>query len=131
MGEQSQDTTYCHGHKRLLTMTSLFILDGRKDRTLSMEDNRRKVIIEEHISLFYIGLPYVRDSPVRAGVRLVSRFSKCPDLCQECDERNLVVIEFIREADVIPPVKENSLLSLFKSTVDERMVDSHPDPYSN
>ncbi|GBM59146.1 hypothetical protein AVEN_255680-1 [Araneus ventricosus] len=25
--------------------------DGRKDRTLSMEDNRRKVIIEEHISL--------------------------------------------------------------------------------
>ncbi|GBM15039.1 hypothetical protein AVEN_266925-1 [Araneus ventricosus] len=26
-------------------------LDGRKDRTLSMEDNRRKVIIEEHISL--------------------------------------------------------------------------------
>ncbi|GBM59213.1 hypothetical protein AVEN_158736-1 [Araneus ventricosus] len=24
--------------------------DGRKDRTLSMEDNRRKVIIEEHIS---------------------------------------------------------------------------------
>ncbi|GBM17638.1 hypothetical protein AVEN_202807-1 [Araneus ventricosus] len=26
-------------------------LDGRKGRTLSMEDNRRKVIIEEHISL--------------------------------------------------------------------------------
>ncbi|GBO07535.1 hypothetical protein AVEN_105756-1 [Araneus ventricosus] len=26
-------------------------LVGRKDRTLSMEDNRRKVIIEEHISL--------------------------------------------------------------------------------
>ncbi|GBM14573.1 Down syndrome cell adhesion molecule-like protein Dscam2 [Araneus ventricosus] len=26
--------------------------DGRKDRTLSMEDNRRKVIIEEHISLY-------------------------------------------------------------------------------
>ncbi|GBO29750.1 hypothetical protein AVEN_73166-1 [Araneus ventricosus] len=26
-------------------------LDGRKDRTLPMEDNRRKVIIEEHISL--------------------------------------------------------------------------------
>ncbi|GBM52342.1 hypothetical protein AVEN_229571-1 [Araneus ventricosus] len=26
-------------------------LDGRKDRTLSMEDNRRKVIIEEDISL--------------------------------------------------------------------------------
>ncbi|GBM13509.1 hypothetical protein AVEN_82781-1 [Araneus ventricosus] len=25
--------------------------DGRKDRILSMEDNRRKVIIEEHISL--------------------------------------------------------------------------------
>ncbi|GBM31902.1 hypothetical protein AVEN_183300-1 [Araneus ventricosus] len=25
--------------------------DGRNDRTLSMEDNRRKVIIEEHISL--------------------------------------------------------------------------------
>ncbi|GBM43302.1 hypothetical protein AVEN_220830-1 [Araneus ventricosus] len=25
--------------------------DGRKDRTLSMDDNRRKVIIEEHISL--------------------------------------------------------------------------------
>ncbi|GBM88709.1 hypothetical protein AVEN_204005-1 [Araneus ventricosus] len=25
--------------------------DGRKDRTLSMEDNRKKVIIEEHISL--------------------------------------------------------------------------------
>ncbi|GBM94466.1 hypothetical protein AVEN_274004-1 [Araneus ventricosus] len=25
--------------------------DGRKDKTLSMEDNRRKVIIEEHISL--------------------------------------------------------------------------------
>ncbi|GBM55517.1 hypothetical protein AVEN_164412-1 [Araneus ventricosus] len=25
--------------------------DGRKDRTLSMEDNRRKAIIEEHISL--------------------------------------------------------------------------------
>ncbi|GBO24411.1 hypothetical protein AVEN_198870-1 [Araneus ventricosus] len=25
--------------------------DGRKDRTLSMEDNRRKVIIEEHVSL--------------------------------------------------------------------------------
>ncbi|GBM22829.1 hypothetical protein AVEN_238528-1, partial [Araneus ventricosus] len=25
--------------------------DGRKDRTLSTEDNRRKVIIEEHISL--------------------------------------------------------------------------------
>ncbi|GBL75920.1 hypothetical protein AVEN_234254-1 [Araneus ventricosus] len=25
--------------------------DGRKDRTLSMEDNRRKVITEEHISL--------------------------------------------------------------------------------
>ncbi|GBO24241.1 hypothetical protein AVEN_212735-1, partial [Araneus ventricosus] len=25
--------------------------DGRKDRTLSMEDNRSKVIIEEHISL--------------------------------------------------------------------------------
>ncbi|GBM66020.1 hypothetical protein AVEN_223154-1, partial [Araneus ventricosus] len=25
--------------------------DGRKDRTLSIEDNRRKVIIEEHISL--------------------------------------------------------------------------------
>ncbi|GBM01614.1 hypothetical protein AVEN_60027-1 [Araneus ventricosus] len=26
-------------------------LDGRKDRTLSMEDNRRKVITKEHISL--------------------------------------------------------------------------------
>ncbi|GBN05272.1 hypothetical protein AVEN_74393-1, partial [Araneus ventricosus] len=26
-------------------------LDGRKDRTLSMEDNIRKVIIEEHVSL--------------------------------------------------------------------------------
>ncbi|GBN54137.1 hypothetical protein AVEN_53878-1, partial [Araneus ventricosus] len=25
--------------------------DGRKDRTLTMEDNRRKVILEEHISL--------------------------------------------------------------------------------
>ncbi|GBO18863.1 hypothetical protein AVEN_58835-1 [Araneus ventricosus] len=25
--------------------------DGRKGRTLSMEDNRRKVIIEEHLSL--------------------------------------------------------------------------------
>ncbi|GBM77510.1 hypothetical protein AVEN_234710-1 [Araneus ventricosus] len=28
-----------------------FHFDGRKDRTLSMEDNRRKVIIEEHVSL--------------------------------------------------------------------------------
>ncbi|GBO05683.1 hypothetical protein AVEN_105753-1 [Araneus ventricosus] len=26
-------------------------LDGRKDRTVSMEDKRRKVIVEEHISL--------------------------------------------------------------------------------
>ncbi|GBN40734.1 hypothetical protein AVEN_219053-1 [Araneus ventricosus] len=25
--------------------------DGRKDRTLSLEDNRRKVIVEEHITL--------------------------------------------------------------------------------
>ncbi|GBO11264.1 hypothetical protein AVEN_78968-1 [Araneus ventricosus] len=58
--------------------------DGRKDRTLSMADNRRKVIIEEHINLVkepdseYIG--HVSVNFVRAqiiGNNIYSFFVMC------------------------------------------------------
>ncbi|GBM61625.1 hypothetical protein AVEN_122244-1 [Araneus ventricosus] len=42
--------------------------DGRKDRTLSMEDNRRKFIIEEHVNLVKEpGSEYIDHVPVNFG----------------------------------------------------------------
>ncbi|GBM41739.1 hypothetical protein AVEN_121660-1 [Araneus ventricosus] len=59
--------------------------DGRKDRTLSMEDNRRKIIIEEHISLVkepgseYIGHVSVNFGRAQIIGNNVYRFLSCVD----------------------------------------------------
>ncbi|GBO19864.1 hypothetical protein AVEN_24552-1 [Araneus ventricosus] len=70
--------------------------DGRKDRTLSMEDNRRKVIIEEHLSLVkepgseYIGHISVNYGRERKSLEIKYRFLSCVD--NDIDVTKLVAI---------------------------------------
>ncbi|GBM41729.1 hypothetical protein AVEN_173129-1 [Araneus ventricosus] len=59
--------------------------DGRKERTLSMEDNRKKVIIEEHLSLVkepgfeYVGHISVNYGSERKSLEIKYRFLSCVD----------------------------------------------------
>ncbi|GBM72643.1 hypothetical protein AVEN_117430-1, partial [Araneus ventricosus] len=50
VGDKGRGTTLVVSGQKILTMTSLFILLMGEKTGSSMEDNRRKVIIEEHIS---------------------------------------------------------------------------------
>ncbi|GBN55207.1 hypothetical protein AVEN_211628-1 [Araneus ventricosus] len=74
-------------------------LDGRKDRTLSMEDNRRKVIIKEHISLVkepgseYIGHVSVNFGRAQIIGNSIYSFLLCVD--NDIDVTKLVATEHL------------------------------------
>ncbi|GBL78208.1 hypothetical protein AVEN_42774-1 [Araneus ventricosus] len=73
--------------------------DGRKDRTLSMKDNRRKVIIEEHISLVkepgseYIGHVSVNFGRAQIIGNNIYSFLSCVD--NDIDVTKLVATEHL------------------------------------
>lgn len=70
--------------------------DGRKDRTLSLEDNRRKVITEEHLSLVkepgseYIGHVSVNSGRAQIIAQHIVSFLSCAD--NDIDLTKLVAI---------------------------------------
>ncbi|GBN98388.1 hypothetical protein AVEN_85725-1 [Araneus ventricosus] len=79
-----------------------------------------------------IGLPYVRISSGQSGfqahVRIFEMSGYTPaNAGREKFFWNREKLRYLRKADVIPPMKENSLFMLFASIVDEK-VDEHPYP---
>ncbi|GBN48952.1 hypothetical protein AVEN_71440-1 [Araneus ventricosus] len=73
--------------------------EGRNDRTLSMEDNRRKVIIEEHVSLVkqpgseYVGHISVICGRERKSLEIKYSILSCVD--NDIDVTKLVATEHL------------------------------------